>query len=201
MQFLGEMTFTFTLDKQEFEITVKYLENMPYPILLGTDFLNKCGACINFKDHTVMVPLYGKVYAQQTYQLQPGEETTVYGQLPDKPGVNSIAVAIPTKESTDQVSALPTIVELKDTNRLVPMTLVNTTDVMVTIQGDHIANLEMVDSLDSIYDTEICTPPETLKSSVVETSPNITQFETCFQWDGTTLSEENLITLKDLLWE
>ena len=30
--FLGKMTFRFSLHKQEFAITAKYLENMPYPI-------------------------------------------------------------------------------------------------------------------------------------------------------------------------
>ena len=87
--------------------------------------------------HCDSASLWESLYAQQTCQIQPGEETTVYGQLHDKSGINSVAVVIPTEESTDQVSILPTLVELKDTNRLVPLTLVNTTDIMVTIQGDH----------------------------------------------------------------
>ena len=56
----------------------------------------------------------------------------------------------------------------------------------------------MVDSSDNIYNTEICTP-ETLKSPTEVTSPDRTQFEACFQWDGTTLSEEDLYNIEGLI--
>ena len=48
VNFCGELDLQFTLDTKNCVVTLKYLAQMPYPLLLGTDFLKQHGACIDF---------------------------------------------------------------------------------------------------------------------------------------------------------
>ena len=181
VKFSGELDLPFTLDSKNCEVTLKYLAQMPYSLLLGTDFLKQYGACIDFDKQTVTFPTSSKVCIQESIELQPGETLTTYGIVECPPPADSIAVVVPLETLKESLETLPVVVKLTDSLNLVPIGLTNSREqVMVLEEGDHVAALELVTGTDSIYDIPLETPSPKDEGSSADNPVNRSDFEKCF---------------------
>ena len=61
---------------------LKYLENMPYAVLLGADFLHHAGAQLNFDQGIMSVQKKFDVGAKYNCLLEPGKQSVVMCVLP-----------------------------------------------------------------------------------------------------------------------
>ena len=65
-KFAGQLTFAFSIGQNNFWVCLKYVETMPYSVLLGADFLKSTGINVDFGSGIVTIPDVLEISAQQT---------------------------------------------------------------------------------------------------------------------------------------
>ena len=163
INFDGKIPFTFELAGQTFTIMLKYLENMPYAVLLGADYLHNVGDQLNF-DQGIMQKKFD-VGAKYNCLVEPGKESVVmcvlpYTQLKDVSALISVSAAV-----DSDLMVMPSIVQLSDNNQIVPLSVINQTNKTIILDpGDIVATLQLLDGQDEVYEAMVDYNEETLKS-------------------------------------
>ena len=93
--FSGKINFMFTMGNKDFTVTLKYLDTMPYPVLLGSDFLNSAGVSLNFKEGIITIPERMKVSVKQGRLIKPQRSALIQGALDQKVDVDVVGVVMP----------------------------------------------------------------------------------------------------------
>ena len=123
-QFDGEVPVTFDLAGHTFTVSLKYLKNMPYAVLSGTDFLQTVGAQLDFKNGIMVVPNSYKVGSKYHCLLEPGQESMVMALIPSPPIFNASAI-IEFDKNSKYLRVAPSIVRISSGNMEIPLTIVN----------------------------------------------------------------------------
>ena len=199
INFDGKIPFTFELAGQTFTIMLKYLENMPYAVLLGADFLHNVGAQLNFDQGIMSVQKKFDVGAKYNCLLEPGKESVVmcvlpHTQLKDVSALISVSAAV-----DSDLIVMPSFVQLSDNNQTVPLSVINQTNKTIILDpGDIVATLQLLDGQDEVYEAMVDYNEEMPDQ---ENEILREDFEKLFNWEDTILDTEQQIQLQDLLWE
>ena len=94
-----KFAFPFSIGQNNFWVCLKYVETMPYSVLLGADFLKSTGINVEFGSGIVIIPDVLEISAQQTQTIEPKQRSLLYGTLPQKPCVDVLGLIVPCDSS------------------------------------------------------------------------------------------------------
>ena len=197
-QFDGEVPVTFDLAGHTFTVSLKYLKNMPYAVLLGTDFLQTVGAQLDFKNGIMVVPNSYKVGSKYHCLLEPGQESIVMALIPPPPICNASAI-IESDNNSKDLRVTPLIVKIGSGNMEIPLTIVNQSKETIVVKpGDSVATLNLLDVDDELYEGTVhCNNHNPYCHDGVLRQ----DFEKLFKFEDTVLDVEEKTKLQDLLWK
>ena len=195
-EFSGMLPFAFNIGERQFESNFKYIDTMPYPVLLGSDFLKACGAVIDYGVGVITVPDTISVKASKRVLVLPNEKFVINGLANVKPQLDITAVTMASDSMrTKGLEIKSCVVDISSDSDVVPVCIINETEIPVCLEPeDHIATLEVFTGKDSIFSA--------VESNLdSEKTTGKKAFEDSFTWNETTLSEDQITTLKQVLWE
>ena len=197
-QFDGEVLVTFDLAGHTFTVSLKYLKNMLYAVLLGTDFLQTVGAQLDFKNGITVVSNSYKVGSKYHCLLEPGQESMVMALMPSPLICNASAI-IESDNSSKDLRVIPSIVRISSKNMEIPLTIVNQSKETIVVKpGDSVATLNLLGVDDELYEGTVHSNNHnpSCHDGVLRQ-----EFEKLFKFEDTVLDMEEKTKLQDLLWK
>ena len=165
-------------------------------MLLGADLLKSTGINVDF----VL-----EISAQQTQTIEPKQRSLLYGTLPQKPCVDILGLIVPCDSSElHGVKPGSTVVQVNSQNCLVPVCLVNNTEMPCLIEkGDNTASVQLLKGGDSICETvlNVKNIDSVANKQVTNESVDRQQFDDQFMLDKTVLTPVEVEDLQHVLWE
>ena len=125
---------------------------MPYPVLLGTDFLKRYGTQVDFKNCLLHIPDNVAIKTQQDISIMPMRHVFTCGIIPSRSYCGAVANTSSSRAvEMEGLNVEPLLIQLKDYYKLVPICISNQNSLPGYLKrGHHVASLELLKGDDTV---------------------------------------------------